>query len=277
VNNGSSSGFIDHVVSSAGDRQSNRVVEAGRIVSSGTEGGDLLRVVIASYPKSGRTWLSFLIANYLNDICGLLPRVNFRSVYRIIQSDGAPVAPLDVRIGGRTLKFSATHADPDQVQANRIIQVVRNPYDVLVSGYYHNTQQHHNFAGSLSDYVRDERWGVQSYQRYHVRWRRVSQSPKLVVEYEYMHQDATAQLRRVMEFCGLHPIDDEALSRSVRLSSFTVMRRRELNGPRIPQHAYDLSNKEALRTRCGQVGDGLRVLSSSDADYISKCLSLHSG
>lgn len=233
-----------------------------------------MRVVIASYPKSGRTWLSFLIANYLNQIHQLVPRVNFRTVYRIIQSDGAPIKPLDCSESGLIPRLSASHKYPREIEAERVIRLTRDPYDLLVSDYFHNSQQHHNFRGTIGEFIRDRRWGVLRYRRYCEQWRRATVWPTIAVQYEQMHRDAASQLVRVLEFCDLAPIDAAAVSAAVRLSRFDIMRRRELKGPRIPSHDYDRGNEAALRVRSGTVGDASRILSRSDVDFISQKLGI---
>jgi hypothetical protein len=92
-----------------------------------------------------------------------------------------------------------------------------------------------------------------------------------------MHVDTVTQLVRVLKFCELQPLDDAAVFRSTRLSSFEIMRRRELRGPRIPLHNYDLSDRQALRVRNGKVGTAAQILSQSDVDYIRNILEIPPG
>ena len=63
----------------AGKRGAREVVLAAR--ARGTDG------FIASFPKSGRTWLRFILANYLNRLLSLGLELDLRSMFGLIPND----------------------------------------------------------------------------------------------------------------------------------------------------------------------------------------------
>lgn len=233
-----------------------------------------MQTLIASYPKSGRTWLSFMIANYLNLKFRLVPEVNFESVYQIINSDGAPVTPLKAMTERHIPNFCASHALPDQVTADRVIRITRNPHDVIVSFYFHLTKHWVNYSGTLSDFLRDEKWGVPNFKRHHDAWEKETDIPTLRITYANLQSNTEEVLSQTLEFGIVDQIDPKTVQRAVELSCIDAMRRHEQTGPRIPQHQYDLSDVNALRVRIGKVGSAEQILLQADADYISEELSI---
>lgn len=237
-------------------------------------GSASLYTLIASFPKSGRTWLSFLIANYLNLQLDLVPNVNFETVYKIIQSDGATITPLDIIAEDNCPNFIATHALPNRVEADRIIRLTRNPYDVIVSFYFHLTKHWVSYSGTFSEYLRDENWGVSYFKQYQDAWKKKTDIPTLWITYEDLQSKTEEVLSRALTFGKVDHIDLNIIQQAIGLSSFDALQQLERTGPRIPQHQYDLSDPHALRVRIGTVGSAAQFLSQVDADFISASLSI---
>jgi hypothetical protein len=100
--------------------------------------------MLASYPKSGNTWLKFMIGQLAGG-----SEVDFDSVQELVPGIGEHVgAPGIVRGGGRLI---TTH-EPYRRDYVRAIYLVRDPRDVAISYYYHQLRQG-RYAGNLSDFL----------------------------------------------------------------------------------------------------------------------------
>ena len=96
--------------------------------------------IVVSQPKSGRTWLRFML-----DRLGLHLRYQHPS--------------------GSIL--------PDEWRGKKIIFLYRDPRDVVVSHWYHATRRHGFYDGSLSDFILHPEWGLESVIRSNLYWKSV--------------------------------------------------------------------------------------------------------
>jgi hypothetical protein len=116
-----------------------KFISAVRYLSRRDPPGVLLKVwpndiFLVSYPKSGNTWLRFLVANLLQQG----PPVGLRDADRMIPS-----------VDGRSKKFFSEMSPPRVIKSHycfqpayrRMIYVVRDPRDVAVSQFYYQIKR----------------------------------------------------------------------------------------------------------------------------------------
>lgn len=187
---------------------------------------------IASYPKSGNTWVRFLLYTYL-----VGPVESSAAVERAIPTlDSTPDLPH--RDGELTLV--KTHhlysALPPGVETSGFIYIARHPKDVLLSNLnYQRLIQERAFNERVTDadYARlfirhggEPEWRFRGYgglEEHIASWLDRPAVPHIILRYEDLKADTRAQLRNIVEFLGL-PIDEARLDRAVDLSSFEQMR-----------------------------------------------------
>ena len=180
---------------------------------------------IVSYPKSGNTWMRFLLAHVLfpGDDEITFPRLGSmvpdacRTQDRDAMRDGsAPFARC-------AHPFVKTH-DPYAPEYRRVLYIVRDGRDALTS-YYHWQNARRETPLSLADIVRgDSPHG--SWSKHVLGWMHGEADAKVVVKYEDLLADTAGQLRRILDATGV-PAEDAAIERAVRLSSFDSMKRAE--------------------------------------------------
>jgi len=221
---------------------------------------------LASYPKSGNTWLRAFLANYLSDArrpvaINDLPKHilgdNMKAHYlqfsglKEEQLDAAAIAALRPKVhcwmagsSGRDI-FVKTHnavALADGVPlitpaaTAGAIYVLRNPLDVAVSFAHHFQVSLERAAESLcqDDYRLPEHGGILGQflgdWGQHVRsWTSASGMTRLVLRYEDMQHTPLKTFGGVVRFLGL-PKDMHRLKRAVRFSAFEELRKQEGRG-----------------------------------------------
>jgi len=189
---------------------------------------------LASYPKSGNTWLRFMLANIIAggppacsaDVSRLIPDIHRRG-------------DLDGVSGDLFVKthFMRTGKHPMIADTARAVHVVRHPRDVLLSAL--NYRRMEGVIEGLTDeqYARafiagsgDPLWaklGYGSWTAHAASWSQATPWPVLTVRYEDLKADTAGVLRRVLGFVGLDA-SDAAVARAVAQSTFDNLRALEV-------------------------------------------------
>ncbi len=158
-------------------------------------------VLLASYPRSGNTWLRFLLYELLTGETADFETINAphspcADFPRVQQT---PIMP---PLHGRLIK---TH-EPYRHEYGRAIYLVRNPLDVAVSEYYY-MQGRGLFLGSLTEFVEVfVRGGVHGYGAWHrhvASWLDAPVSDLLFVRYEDLREDGCMTLAKIGAFLGV--------------------------------------------------------------------------
>lgn len=216
--------------------------------------------ILASYPKSGRTWFRFILSSYLVSAFGVPIDPDLYSMFTVM-----PNFDMDPARGLPAFGF-ATHEPPPPLIAvshlaysNRrfrdhpVIFMVRDPRDVMVSSYFHATRQKHRFSGDIDGFLKDPDQGIASLTRYLNDWSAgLQRRSHIVLSYEDLSRDPQGQTARVLDFLNI-AVDPAMLGRAVDAAGFRNMQDLELTRG-LPGHDYDLADTESRRMRRGKVG-----------------------
>ena len=173
------------------------------------------RVLIVSFPKSGRTWLRTMVGKALCDRFGI-PDTHLLRTYELTRRAGLPLT--EVTHDGAAIEDRQTYhqlaTDKRRYATRRVLLVMRDVRDILVSSYFHATRRSHDYAGDLSQFVRDDRYGVRKVLTFYQRWYDNRRVPRdlMIVRYEDLHRAPAVVLRRVLGFIGLEPVEESGLA-----------------------------------------------------------------
>ena len=184
-------------------------------------------IFLVSYPKSGNTWTRFLIANLA------YPEKNpdFSNI-NVLIPDPEAMAKRDLERAPRPrILKSHDYFDP---RFQKIIYIVRDPRDVVLSEYYFDIKrlaipEDFPLTKFVSRFVRGElnhphgTWGENVATWFYTR----ANDPRfLLVRYESLQTDGMQELRRMAEFLGI-PANEERLAFALQQSSANRMRELE--------------------------------------------------
>jgi estrone sulfotransferase len=201
-------------------------------------------VFIVSYPRSGNTWVRFLLANLICFEDGT--PVDFNYVHPVIPDVVRETRPevLQALPDPRLLKSHSTY-DP---RFRRVIYVVRDGRDVVVS-YYHFLTGKGRFEGSFLDFLNAQDLKAGLWQEHVTSWLlNADQASFLLVRYEDLHRQAASEVTRMARFIGL-PCDQARLDWAIENASFESMRKLESEKGR----AFDADSPSQM-VRTGTVG-----------------------
>jgi len=229
---------------------------------------------VVSYPKTGRTWLRVMLGQFLADRVGKGADI-LLDTYAI--SELAGVKKTLFTHDGPFLLFSGAPYNElafhhDSYRGRDVVFIVRDVRDTLVSSYFQESKRMHTYSGSISDFLRDDVFGVRRIVTFYNLWYQNRTVPRsfLLVRYEDMHADPNAVLAEVVRALGVPDADPEAVKRAVAYASFDNMKKMESSGVfRDPMMQPGQSGSgESFKVRRGKIGGYTDYMSPEDVAYV---------
>lgn len=206
--------------------------------------------LVLSWPKSGRTWLRFML-----DSLGI----------HLEYSHQRETAPL-----------------PGGWERKRILLLHRDPRDTTISHWFAATRRGGGHRGSLSDFLRDSEAGLERAMRFNLSWKeRLDRSGNgLVLSYEALHADTAGELARAVASLHREAVPEEALRRAVCAGRFKAMHALEASGRGARPYGDamapgDPADPDSFKTREGRVGGWRRHFGAADAAFAEALLERH--
>jgi hypothetical protein len=182
----------------------------------------------ASYPRSGSTWLRFILVELLAGKSSGFKSVNSASPDVGHHASGQPLLPG----GGRLIKTHELY----RKSYKRAIYLARDPRDVMLSEFNYEKNLaviDDNFDAFLDAFLRK---GVNPFGLWidHVNtWLDAAdagQCELLVVRFEDMRRETEKALAQMMEFLNF-PVDAETIRKAVEANSLEQMKEKEKVNP----------------------------------------------
>ena len=168
-----------------------------------------------------------------------------------------------------------------QYRGKKVIFLVRDPRDVIVSSYFEMTSrgrlfgenpyetQQAVFEGTLAEFIEQPRGGFDTILRYYTIWAENRNIPDdfLLLRYEDLKAAPQQELRRALDFLGLDAISDASIGEAVEFASFDNMRKMEAEG-RFQSGILrpgDRKDQNSFKTRKGKVHGYLEYLTPEQA------------
>jgi Sulfotransferase domain len=222
-------------------------------------------VVVVSHPKSGRTWLSTMISHVYHQQYAIPETqiIRFDNFHRI----DPKIPRIFFTHDSRRYSRRPALAGPARYVGKKVVLLVRDPRDVVVSSYFHVTRRYArrqqtsaDLAGgdeaeALFAYVRDI--GLPKLVQFLNRWqhRLASIEQALLVRYEDLRAAPAAELGRVLAFID-RPFPADVIAAAVRFASFDNLRAKEASGffETSRLHPGDGADPDSFKVRRGKVG-----------------------
>lgn len=230
-------------------------------------------MLIISYPKTGRTWLRMMIGRYL---CLRYALDETRILdTKLLTAEAGLKTSLFIHDGANLKKmvsWQALNPSKQDYRDRSVVLLTRSIEDTLVSAYFQVTKRLGIFDGTISEMLRDERYGVEKFIRFYCGWFQQQHVPEQfrVVSYEQMQANPADVVRIILELMGESPIDEQFLQAAINFGSFDNMRAIEQSGTlrRGAMNPQDAEDIESHKVRRGVVGGYVDYLSSEDVAYI---------
>ena len=232
-------------------------------VQSPAENGK--KLFLYSFPKCGRTWLRFLLANYFNLLFKLNVLVDLQTLFTLLPNDHSGFKGIDSfqfhHIPGLPLILSShTPCKKDGVLLLRSIP------DVVVSDYFQLTELG-KVNGSMSEFISSSRGSLYRYCDYlNTCSQKDEPKPLLTMTYEGLHQDTAGELKKLFNILDL-PIHDDYINQAVELARFDNMQEVEKESG-LPSVARIKESRKLNRVRQGRVGGYVDYLQKNEIETL---------
>jgi hypothetical protein len=238
-------------------------------------GLDDSQVAIISYPKSGRTWLRALIGKA---ICQHYSIGEDLLLFTYTLTRNASVLSTSFTHDGSELltrtPYRQMSVDRSRRRRQKVLFIVRDPRDVLVSCYFQAVKRINVFDGTISEFIRDDRFGIKKYMHFLNIWHLNQEVPRefLLLTYESMHMATEDILRQTLDFMGASVVPDETIQQAVQFASFDNLRSMEQSKQyKIDwMQPGDVNDPESYKVRRGKIGGYVDYLSSDDIAYVDR-------
>lgn len=126
-------------------------------------------IVIFEFPKSGVTYFSFLISNYLLLHTGQCQEVNFFNLNSFVQDiHRSPSLDQTSPFTGLPFRFVKSHSAPKRLVVASKIVIIRNPLRTLISYYRHlSVQSVLSSSCTLIDFIQSPSYGIDAWIKYY--------------------------------------------------------------------------------------------------------------
>ena len=208
---------------------------------------------IVSYPNSGRTWLRVMLADL-----GAWPRFTHAQ-----SKFGLGLPPADISQGME--KFTK----------HRVLMLIREPKDTVVSNFYQVTQTQGNWQGDFKTFIRHPNYGFERIIAFNRAWIKAQETFRggyHLETYEDMRADTEGSLRQIVEFLNIYNVSRGALKAIADKNQFEKLKRREESGELFALHGdrfsqRDVNNPNQRKVRKGRIGGHAEIMDTEDIEF----------
>jgi hypothetical protein len=217
-------------------------------------------IYLTSFPKSGNTWVAFMVANTIKEHLKINVNINFFNIHSFIPEDGDYLTPnLEFFPFRKIIKNHRSF----KYKYKYVFLLIRDPRDVMIS-YYYFMKNSQKYAGDLSYFIRDEKHGIQSWVSHTNSWLDNSYPSQrlFLFFYEDFKINSKKELKRMFNLMGFE-IEDELLKKSIEKSSLENIKKLEKEN----MNYLKQKNKVFKFVRKGEITKG-KELTQDDLDFI---------
>ena len=216
-------------------------------------------IFVVSYPKSGSTWVSFIIA-YMKT--GRTDTITFKEMEQIVPFVYNSQDLIDSQQSHRIIKTHRMFFD----HYPRTIYIYRDYRDVLVSFYHYQVGLKY-FSGSFSEFIRvrplfNHEGSWTEHLSKAIQFKEAYPEKMLMISYESLLTDFKVNALEIARFCKFE-IDDKRLDQIMEKTSFRNLKENET---KHGSHFMDTTKEHFIRE--GRIGGWKDTFTKKDLDYL---------
>jgi hypothetical protein len=231
---------------------------------------------LASYPRSGSTWLRFILFEILTGKDSGFQNIDNRIPEIEMHRGVPPILPA----GGRLIK---TH-EKYRKEYKRAVYLVRDVRDVFLSNYVRSVEvglarlvSNGDLDSFLAAFLEGKALAIGSWQEHLRSWLEspiAANGNLMVVRYEDLRQNSEQVLGKLLEFVGVTP-DARVIRKAIENNTLQQMRAKEDNAMKTKVHSVLLERHKSAHedgrfVRQGAVGGWRSKLTAAQIKMIQQ-------
>jgi len=181
-------------------------------------------VFLVEFPKSGITWLIFLIGN----INLLLSKMNIKITFYNHHQFVADIHQLrGNRIDSKIIpfppyRFIKSHEKYNK-EYNFVVYLMRNPFDVMVS--YYRFMKYLGYNSDFINFVKDKRYGITSWVEHVDSWLETQDDAQsfMLLKYENLKKNPKSEIEKIYNNLGID-VNNKIYQQAIKYSNFDNMK-----------------------------------------------------
>lgn len=230
-------------------------------------------VNIVSFPKCGRTWLRVLVGRYISQAYHV-NGIELLETHLLCEKAGLKIGLFshDERNMNKPYHYSEMVLDMKKYEGKDIIFLIREPKDVMVSWYFQISKRRGDDAGTISEFIRNDGYGIRKYLTFLNNWyaRRNEFKSFSLFSYEELHADPHMVLSKVLNALGVEQIDEKLLSETIEYGSFKNLKKLEASESFSSKviRPKDKNDPNSYKVRSGKIGGYADHLNEEDILFL---------
>ncbi|TPI50673.1 MULTISPECIES: sulfotransferase domain-containing protein [unclassified Mesorhizobium] len=232
---------------------------------------------VLSYPKCGRTWLRTMVGRVIDKHYGLNLQnpMEIQHFWKI--SSNIPCIGFSHDDSPNLKRPSEIQVDKSKYSGKKILFLVRDPRDVLVSYYFDATHRMKVFDGTISEFLAQDVGSIDSIIAFYNAWAHNRDKVKAfqMLSYEHMRQAPKSALRTALDFLGIQGMPEMILDEATTFGSFENLRKIEMADAfgHERMRPTDQSNPDSFKVRRGKIGGYVDYFNRDEIAYMDERIS----
>ena len=236
--------------------------------------------LLVSFPECERSWLRVMVGRAFQLHFGLPDHTDLSELGRLTELDRRVPGVLVTHDDDAQSKPPAeVERDKSRYRHRRVVLLVRDPRDVIVSLYHQLSARRDRYHGTLAEFVNQPVGGFASLLAFYDAWAAALDVPAalLVVRYEDLHARPEAELAQVLAFLGV-AATPATVAAAVEYGSFANRRRLEESGRAASDRMRPgrVGHVGTYQTRRGTVGGFRDELDPHHIPYLDRMMAASS-
>lgn len=226
-------------------------------------------IFLISYPKSGNTWMRFLLSNLITD-----DDINFVNVEKIVV-DLCKVKISKIKRFEKYNIFKSHSPFNVKFSSNKVVYIVRDVRDVVISSYYFYKKTYNmeiEFEEFFQMFLHGTMWPLHGTWGEHVgSWIGAKYSDKenfLLIKYEDLLEDTFTWLKIICNFLNLN-ISDNKIEKAIEKCTFNKLQENEIKFENVAPQTKN-SRKDIKFFRKGTSGQWKDTLTEEQLNQLYK-------